>query len=81
MLGGCRMIDKNGYEFEFAEKETGFVEEAAAVFDNSAELLIIGFNPEGENKVMVASNMKRETALQIINSLQGALEVVDANEV
>ena len=39
------MIDKNGYEFEFAEKETGFVEEATAVFDNSAELLIIGFNP------------------------------------
>ena len=75
------MIDKNGYEFEFAEKETGFVEEATAVFDNSAELLIIGSNPEGENKVMVASNMQRETALQIINSLQGALEAVDANEV
>ena len=34
------MIDKNGYEFEFAEKESGFVEEATAVFDNSAELLI-----------------------------------------
>ena len=30
---------------------------------------------------MVASNMSREVALQIINSLQGALEVVDANEV
>ena len=41
------MIDKNGYEFEFAEKETGFV----------------------------------EVALQIINSLQDALEVVGANEV
>ena len=24
MLGGSGMIDKNGYEFEFAEKETGF---------------------------------------------------------
>ena len=24
------MIDKNGYEFEFAEKESGFVEEATA---------------------------------------------------
>ena len=75
------MIDKNGYEFEFAEKETGFVEEATAVFDNSAELLIIGFNSEGENKVMVASNMSREVALQILNSLRGALEVVDANEI
>lgn len=40
------MIDKNGYEFEFAEKETGFVEEATAVF---------------------------------VNSLQSALQVVDAN--
>ena len=27
------MIDKNGYEFEFAEKETGFVEEATALKD------------------------------------------------
>jgi hypothetical protein len=73
------MIDKNGYEFEFAEKETGFLEEATAVFDNSPELLIIGFNPEGENQVMVASNMKREVALHIVNSLQSALQVVDAD--
>ena len=58
-----RPLDKNGHEFEFTEKETGFVEEATAVFDNSAELLIIGFNSEGENKVMVASNMSREVAL------------------
>ena len=73
------MFDKYGNQFEFGEKETGFVEEATKVFENSAQLLIIGFDPEGENQVMVASNMKREVAVHIINSLQSALEVVDAD--
>ena len=73
------MIDKYGNQFEFGEKETGFVEEATKVFENSAQLLIVGYDPEAENQVMVASNMKREVALHIINSLQSALEVVDAN--
>ena len=68
----------NGY-VEFGEKETGFIEEATQVFENSPELLIIGFDPEGENQVMVASNMKREVALHIVNSLQSALQVVDAD--
>ena len=73
------MFDKYGNQFEFGEKETGFIEEATQVFENSPELLIIGFDPEGENQVMVASNMKREVALHIVNSLQSALEVVDAD--
>ena len=29
------MIDKNGYEFEFAEKETGFVEEAPEYWEEA----------------------------------------------
>lgn len=73
------MFDKYGNQFEFGEKETGFIEEATQVFENSPELLIIGFDPEGENQVMVASNMKREVALHIVNSLQSALQVVDAD--
>ena len=73
------MFDKYGQQFEFGEKETGFIEEATQVFENSPELLIIGFNPEGENQVMVASNMKREVALHIVNSLQSALQVVGAD--
>lgn len=73
------MFDKYGQQFEFGERNTGFVEEATKVFENSPELLIIGFNPEGENQVMVASNMKREVALHIVNSLQSALQVVDAD--
>ena len=73
------MFDKYGQQFEFGERNTGFIEEATKVFENSPKLLIIGFNPEGENQVMVASNMKREVALHIVNSLQSALQVVDAD--
>ena len=54
------MFDKFGNQFEFGEKETGFVEEATKVSDNSPQLLIVGYDPDGENQVMVASNMKRE---------------------
>ena len=73
------MFDKYGQQFEFGERNTSFIEEATKVFENSPELLIIGFNPEGESQVMVASNMKREVALHIVNSLQSALQVVDAD--
>ena len=31
------MIDKNGYEFEFAEKETGFVEETGVTLIKKRE--------------------------------------------
>ena len=40
--------------------------------------MVIGFNPDAENPVMVASNMDRAAALEIIKSLKSALEVVDA---
>lgn len=73
------MFDKYGQQFEFGERDTGFVEEATKVFENSTQMLIIGYNPDGENQVMVSSNMKREVAIHIINSLQSALEVVDAD--
>lgn len=51
--------------------------ETVATFFNWEICHRVSEETEGENKVMVASNMQRETALQIINSLQGALEVVD----
>lgn len=70
------MENEFGHKFNYAEQSGGFIEQVLEVIGESAQLMVIGFNPDGDNPVKVSSNMERETALQIINSLQGALEVV-----
>ena len=73
------MENEFGHKFNYAEQNCGFIEKVMNVIGESSELMVIGFNPDAENPVMVASNMDRAVALEIIKSLKSALEVVDAN--
>jgi len=73
------MENEFGHKFNYAEQSGGFIEQVLEVIGESTQLMVIGFNPDGDNPVKVSSNMEREIALDIITSLKSALEVVDAN--
>ena len=73
------MENEFGHKFDYAEQSGGFIEQVLEVIGDSTQLMVIGFNPDGENPIRVSSNMDNTIALNIITSLKSALEVVDAN--
>lgn len=73
------MENEFGHKFNYAEQSGGFIEQVLEVIGESTQLMVIGFNPDGDNPVKVSSNMEREIELYIITSLKSALETVKAD--
>ena len=73
------MNDEFGNKFKYAEQDDGFVEQMLEIIGKSTQLMVIGFDPDAEIPLKVASNMDRDSALDVLKSLQSALQVVDAN--
>lgn len=73
------MENEFGHKFDYAEQSGGFIEQVLEVIGESTQLIVIGFNPDGENPIKVSSNMDNTIALNILTSLKSALETVKAD--